>query len=96
MTNDARAQAWAQVLSAQADSGLSKKAFCAEHQINVATFYYWQKRFREATQASSAGFTRVQVVDELQLTICLAKGDITLRSECIDTLAQVILALGNA
>jgi len=96
MTNDARAQAWAQVLSDQAGSGLTKKAFCAEHQINVATFYYWQKRFREAAQASSSGFTRLQVADEHELTICLATGNVTLRSERTETLAQVILALSNA
>jgi len=96
MTNDARAQVWAQVLSDQADSGLTKKAFCTKHQINVATFYYWQKRFRESVLSDTPRFSRLELAKAHQLTICFLDGDVTLRSDSADTLAQVILALGNA
>ena len=96
MTKDARAQGWAEVLSDQSNSGLTKKAFCAERQINIATFYYWQKRFRETAQPSSTGFDRLEPVAIHELTVCLAHRHVTLRSASADTLGQVILALSHA
>ena len=32
------------MIQEQAASGLTKKAFCARRQINLATFYAWAKR----------------------------------------------------
>ena len=32
------------LIQEQAASGLTKKAFCARRQINLATFYAWAKR----------------------------------------------------
>jgi hypothetical protein len=32
------------LIQEQAASGLTKKAFCAQRQINLATFYTWAKR----------------------------------------------------
>lgn len=39
-------------------SGLSKKAFCAQKQINYPTFQYWCKRL---AGGDSAGFTEVDI-----------------------------------
>ncbi len=43
---DVRLQTWIPVLKAQAESGLSKKAFCELHNISENTFYRWQRYLR--------------------------------------------------
>ncbi len=35
---------WQSLVKEQADSGLSAKAFCANHGIGLASFYQWRKR----------------------------------------------------
>jgi hypothetical protein len=37
------------------ESGLTAKAFCANHQINEAKFYYWKRRLKEELSIK-AGF----------------------------------------
>jgi hypothetical protein len=37
------------------ESGLTVKAFCANHQINEAKFYYWKRRLKEELSCK-AGF----------------------------------------
>lgn len=37
------------------ESGLTAKAFCANHQINEAKFYYWKRRLKEEL-STKAGF----------------------------------------
>lgn len=43
------------------DSGLSKKAFCREREINYATFHYWYKRMETPP---SRGFAEVHIGTE--------------------------------
>ncbi len=50
MTRKALAAQMARLIEAQAQSGLSKKAFCAKHDIPVAKFYYWQRRLSQEEQ----------------------------------------------
>ena len=73
MTRKARAAQMAQLMEAQAKSGLSKQAFCAKHDIPVANFYYWQRRLREEEQppAVPQGFTPLSVrpVNDLELRL---------------------------
>ena len=38
-------------------SGKSKKAYCAENEINEATFYYWFSRSKETDTASGSFIT---------------------------------------
>lgn len=44
---DVRLRSWIPVLEAQADSGLSKKAFCEQNNISENTFYRWQRYLRQ-------------------------------------------------
>ncbi len=37
---------WKHQLTAQAQSGLTKAAFCQQEQLSLATFYYWSKRLK--------------------------------------------------
>ncbi|WP_270089285.1 IS66 family insertion sequence element accessory protein TnpA [Sphingobacterium sp. SYP-B4668] len=39
-------------------SGKSKKAYCAEHGINEAKFYYWLSRIKESDK-SAVGFLTI-------------------------------------
>jgi transposase-like protein len=38
------------------ESGLSRKAFCKEHGISQAVFYYWQKQYQESLTQNHVGF----------------------------------------
>jgi len=49
MAQDVRLANWAGILRARRDSGLSVRCYCQEQGINEKTYYYWQKRLREAT-----------------------------------------------
>ncbi len=52
MTRKALAAQMAQLFKAQAKSDLSKKAFCVQHDIPFAKFYYWQRRLSQEEQES--------------------------------------------
>ncbi len=40
---------WAQIIRERSESGLSVKAYCKQIGISGNTYFYWQKRLREAT-----------------------------------------------
>ena len=40
---------WAQIVQSRVDSGLSVKAFCENSSIHENSYYYWQRKLREAT-----------------------------------------------
>ena len=46
-------------LSDQADSGRSVAKFCIEHELNVATFYSWRKKYGHQEEAPPAGFCKI-------------------------------------
>ena len=48
-----------ELLIAHAESGLSKKAFCQQRGLNLATFYSWGKL--KAPETESADFARFEV-----------------------------------
>jgi hypothetical protein len=45
-TQTVRAQKWAEILRERQSSGQSNATYCAEHGINIKTFYYWQTKLR--------------------------------------------------
>ena len=97
MKNRLRQQHWSQVLSTQATSGLSKKAFCAEQGINPATFYYWQRRLQALEQdEQQAGFQQVLPQREHELSVRLSGGEVVIRSRSLAALGQVLQALADA
>ena len=96
MSNSALLQSWDTILSEQADSGLTKKAFCEQRGLNAATFYYWQRRLRTVEEESAIGFQRVVPRTDYELTVCLPTVEVVLRSGSAATLAQVIKALASA
>jgi len=70
---ETRREQWARLLSEQAASGLSKKAFCQQQGLKLANFYYWQKRLR---QEISAGFTQLAITPaDCQLSVRFSGGE---------------------
>ena len=46
--NKYRLQQWAKIAEECAGSGMTNKAYCAEHGIAEKSYYYWLRRLREA------------------------------------------------
>lgn len=98
MKNKSRAAEMAQVLEAQAASGLSKKAFCAEHGIAPSMFYYWQKRLNEAESGLSEepGFVPVAVSPAAELEVRLPCGKwVGVRASSASALSLLLEAIGQ-
>ncbi|MEN6510013.1 MAG: IS66 family insertion sequence element accessory protein TnpB [Smithella sp.] len=58
VTHEVRLQHWSRIVTACRGSGQTIKAWCAEHQINIKTYYYWQKRVCQNTCRSLAAETQ--------------------------------------
>jgi hypothetical protein len=98
MTRKALATQMAQLMKAEAKSGLSKKAFCAEHNIPVAKFYYWQRRLSQEEQEPPvpAGFTPLSVRPAAELELRLPGGQwISVRTQSSDALRVLLDAIGK-
>ncbi|AUS95635.1 transposase [Clostridium thermosuccinogenes] len=48
VTSEYRLSQWAQVIQARLDSGQSVKDFCLANGISRNSYFYWQKKLREA------------------------------------------------
>ena len=48
---------WYEIVEKYQSSEMTKKAFCAQEQINPATFYYWFKKYREKDQPNEGFIT---------------------------------------
>jgi len=42
-----------ELISQQVQSGLTQEQFCKNHQISIATFGYWRKKYIQSKQPSS-------------------------------------------
>ena len=49
LTHEVRLQQWGRTVKDCRSSGKSVKAWCAERNINIKTYYYWQKKVCQAT-----------------------------------------------
>ncbi|MEM6770578.1 MAG: transposase [Bacteroidota bacterium] len=48
-----------ELLSNQAASGQSVAAFCTDHNLVVATFYSWRRKYATSSTPSSEGFCKI-------------------------------------
>ena len=46
---------WQELLTEQAESGLSQRAFCEREGLRPATFAQWKRRVREGAESPSGG-----------------------------------------
>lgn len=53
MTNSDKKQRWQARLQQQKESGLTIAAWCENHQVSIAQFYYWQKKLNSTIEASA-------------------------------------------
>lgn len=96
-------QRWSVLLAEQAASGQSKKDFCAQRNLNTATFYYWQRQLQSVTKdstqqskPSTGGFTQLEPQVSHELTLCLGQGQVQVRSSSLETLAGLVQHLSHA
>lgn len=45
-THDIRLTRWASLIKECSESGLTKTAWCAQNDVSIKSFYYWQRRLR--------------------------------------------------
>ena len=55
LTHEVRLQHWAEVLRRRRESGQTTRSFCRSEGICEKTYYYWQKRIRQAAGESLLG-----------------------------------------
>ena len=72
---------WAGIMNERRESGLSVRAFCENAGIHENTYFYWQKRLREAacvdvpgTALVPSGFAEVRLVGSPAPTSPVAAG----------------------
>ncbi len=65
MARQIRLTHWAQIMHERKESGRSIRVWCRENNIKEKTFYYWQRRLREA---ACEGFTEAQCLSGQSLT----------------------------
>ena len=71
---------WAQIMKERKETGLSIRAYCEGSGIHENTFFYWQKKLRDATgdenylqqgdivyQQTPRGFTEIKMAGQLAL-----------------------------
>lgn len=54
LTHEVRIQQWSQIVKTCRSSGKTIKGWCSENNINLKTYYHWQKRVCEKTCAELA------------------------------------------
>ena len=88
VTADYRMAKWAQVISDRKASGVTIKTYCQNTGISKDSYYYWQKKLREAACAQFAlmpvesratdlfrsAFTEVKLQDPLSQTLPIESG----------------------
>lgn len=56
-------QAWKEHIKAWEKSELTQKAYCKSHQLSVANFYYWKKKFLHNPGTSKSKFYPLAIPD---------------------------------
>ena len=87
-----------QFLADQVASGQSVGAFCAEHDLVVATFYSWRRKYAASSRPSSEGFCQIvtrpeTVVKKLRLASGL---ELELIGMTLAEFAELIVAIDRA
>ena len=60
---------WSQVFKERKESGLSIRAFCEQSEIKEKTYYYWQRKLREAACAEMLANSQSKPVEVDDSTI---------------------------
>jgi len=87
-----------QYLSDQAASGQSVTTFCAEHDLVVATFYSWRRKFAAPSTPSREGFCKIVARPETTArALRLPSGvELELTGLSMTELAELLLQIDRA
>ena len=70
-----KAERWRQYIDAYKTSGLTRKAYCRKHRLNIHQMDYWRKRLKEAPAVSNPpkqdDFIQVQVKEDIPADSCI-------------------------
>lgn len=58
------AQRWRELISRQAESGMTITAFCEFHRISTASFYQWRRKLGDSWPTPKDHFVRVEVLED--------------------------------
>lgn len=61
ITHEVRLINWTKLIQECLSSGLSKKQWCLQNQVDEKQFYYWQRRVREEIYAEQVSATPVEL-----------------------------------
>lgn len=67
ITHEVRLQNWSRIVTDCRSSGQTIKVWCADHHINLKTYYYWQKRVCQAT-CRNLSITKEQTIQAMHVS----------------------------
>lgn len=101
-TNSYRIREWTKIIRECAESGQSKQDWCAQHGINIKTFYYRQRKVRQALAeesnlpAADAGPKFVQLTaPDIGFTTCSTEGMRSILPAAVIKLDRMTIILSN-
>ena len=65
ITNEMRMKHWMQIIAQRQQSGLTVKVFCAQQDIPIKQYYYWQHKLRIRFAPAQAPETKKEAVPTL-------------------------------
>lgn len=96
MTKTEKHQLWQQRKEQWRNSGMSARAFCADHKLTSSNFYYWMKKLSDSeVEKKTAAFIPVKISSEPSPMISLALNSLRLQLPA-SQLAQVLNQLKQA
>lgn len=69
MTNSDKKQRWQARLQQQKESGLTIAAWCENHQVSIAQFYYWQKKLNSTIEANAGNVYLATGITDMRKSI---------------------------
>lgn len=77
-TNHSTLEKMFELIKTCQESGMNNKAFCEQHGIGQAMFYYWKKKYNQSQLASEGKFISVRIKDNQvqtgEIEICYPNG----------------------
>ena len=99
VTNQYRLNKWTEIVRECRSSGQTVAAWCADHEINPKTYYYWLRRVRaaayEALPSLSSQDSPIVPVNFPVSTAGIASGDVSSSSDIIIRIGTVTLEIRN-
>ncbi len=90
ITSDVRHKQWLDIIHACNASGLTRKAWCEQNDINIKTFYYWQRQLRR--EAHDAHMTTLPAEPEVTFAeVALPASSKPVSDHAIDFCPDVVI-----